>query len=315
MVLLAGCVQDCGSMSGYKDEHCCNLKFGETWCEAKQKCLREWEEPCNATLNLNEAREIALQSDCMNDGNLTNKSSYNENTNTWWFDLDTVKSGCAPACVVDEKTKTAQTNWRCTGALPATNDTVIPNENYTTIEFEDDDLLSIDLFPPIPENPRPTDDYYRSDRRRIKLNISGNEWIIVKLNSTLLKLGKEREDALVNSCDNSTLNVSGKEIDFLDVQFSQGNKRGAIFCEVQNNGSCGDRFVIYEGDEPKKIGSEYLHVWNIIIGFTFCDDKAPISIFSNIIELNSNYLIYERNSLKSISIPKNSSVYGRLAGG
>ena len=29
-----------------KDEHGCIGSAGYTWCEAKQKCLREWEEPC-----------------------------------------------------------------------------------------------------------------------------------------------------------------------------------------------------------------------------------------------------------------------------
>jgi len=33
-------------IGGEKDEHGCVLMAGYTWCEAKQKCLREWEEPC-----------------------------------------------------------------------------------------------------------------------------------------------------------------------------------------------------------------------------------------------------------------------------
>ena len=32
-----------------KDEHGCIGSAGYTWCEAKQKCLREWEEPCEVT--------------------------------------------------------------------------------------------------------------------------------------------------------------------------------------------------------------------------------------------------------------------------
>lgn len=33
-------------IGGDKDEHGCIGSAGYTWCEPKQKCLREWEEPC-----------------------------------------------------------------------------------------------------------------------------------------------------------------------------------------------------------------------------------------------------------------------------
>jgi len=33
-------------VGGDKDEHGCIASAGYTWCEPKQKCLREWEEPC-----------------------------------------------------------------------------------------------------------------------------------------------------------------------------------------------------------------------------------------------------------------------------
>ena len=36
-----------GQMVGNdKDAHGCIPSAGYTWCEAKQKCLRVWEEPC-----------------------------------------------------------------------------------------------------------------------------------------------------------------------------------------------------------------------------------------------------------------------------
>ena len=35
-----------GEVGGDTDEHGCDASAGYTWCEAKQKCLREWEEPC-----------------------------------------------------------------------------------------------------------------------------------------------------------------------------------------------------------------------------------------------------------------------------
>lgn len=37
------------SIGGEKDEHGCLIAAGYTWCEAKQKCLREWEESCDDT--------------------------------------------------------------------------------------------------------------------------------------------------------------------------------------------------------------------------------------------------------------------------
>jgi hypothetical protein len=33
-------------VGGDRDEHGCIGSAGYTWCEAKQKCIREWEEPC-----------------------------------------------------------------------------------------------------------------------------------------------------------------------------------------------------------------------------------------------------------------------------
>ncbi len=36
-------------IGGEKDEHGCLLMAGYTWCEAKQKCLRVWEEGCGIT--------------------------------------------------------------------------------------------------------------------------------------------------------------------------------------------------------------------------------------------------------------------------
>ncbi len=72
----------------------------------------------NKKLSLSEAREIAINSKCVEDGSLTDKSFCNEDTGTWWIDLDLKKEGCAPACVINIETKTAEINWRCTGLLP-----------------------------------------------------------------------------------------------------------------------------------------------------------------------------------------------------
>ncbi len=66
-------------------------------------------------MTLGEAMAIAQKSDCAGTGNLTSSSSYNNATRTWWIDLDTLKAGCSPACVVYESNKSAEVNWRCTG--------------------------------------------------------------------------------------------------------------------------------------------------------------------------------------------------------
>jgi hypothetical protein len=69
-----------------------------------------------------EARTIAEKS-CIKGGEALGEGSYNENSETWWFDanLNTTKEGCNPACVVSAQTKTAEINWRCTGLIVPNN--------------------------------------------------------------------------------------------------------------------------------------------------------------------------------------------------
>ena len=71
-------------------------------------------------LSLSEAMEIAMNCECAKEGTLTGPAFYNEDTGTWWIDLDAKdkKEYCNPACVVNEATGEAEINWRCTGALP-----------------------------------------------------------------------------------------------------------------------------------------------------------------------------------------------------
>lgn len=47
VIFLAGCVKQ-PVLGGDKDEHGCIGSAGYSWCEAKQKCLRTWEESCSA---------------------------------------------------------------------------------------------------------------------------------------------------------------------------------------------------------------------------------------------------------------------------
>ena len=75
------------------------------------------EESCGG-MTLTEAKEIALVSECVEEGILTDNSFCNDSTNTWWIDLDIDRPGCAPACVINVSTKKAEINWRCTGLIP-----------------------------------------------------------------------------------------------------------------------------------------------------------------------------------------------------
>lgn len=69
-------------------------------------------------LSETEAQAIAEKT-CIKGGESLAPGNYNAITKTWWFDanLNAAKEGCNPACVVDETTKTAEINWRCTGLI------------------------------------------------------------------------------------------------------------------------------------------------------------------------------------------------------
>ena len=60
----------------------------------------------------------AQNSECVEQGQLKETRLCNQETGTWWIDLDLDKPDCSPACVVDVSEKTAEINWRCTGLVP-----------------------------------------------------------------------------------------------------------------------------------------------------------------------------------------------------
>ncbi len=68
-------------------------------------------------MTIEEARTIAQESECTQQGTLEQEAFYNENTYTWWVEMDLEKEGCNPACVVSAVTRSAEINWRCTGAV------------------------------------------------------------------------------------------------------------------------------------------------------------------------------------------------------
>ncbi len=101
------------------DIHGCKGSAGYTWCDAKQACIRPWEEPCEGNLTDSQVMAIAQGSNCSKDGNLSDQITFNNNSNTYWIDISANVSGCNPACVVDENGN-ADVNWRCTGLIQYT---------------------------------------------------------------------------------------------------------------------------------------------------------------------------------------------------
>ncbi len=93
VIFVSGCVS--------QEEYCTKADSGES-------------------MSLTEAKQIALASECAEQGALKDTYMCNDDTGTWWIDLDIEKEGCNPACVVNVATKQAEINWRCTG-IPEIN--------------------------------------------------------------------------------------------------------------------------------------------------------------------------------------------------
>ena len=136
---------ECGEQGTLKDTYMCNEGTGTWWIDLDPNTEKKGCNPAcvinvvtkqaeinwrctgllpeSKGLTIDEAMDIARSSECTEKGNLTDKYIYNNISKTWWIDLDMKeefkKDYCSPACVVNETTKTAEINWRCTGALPA----------------------------------------------------------------------------------------------------------------------------------------------------------------------------------------------------
>jgi hypothetical protein len=79
------------------------------------------EDAAKENLTESDALRIAQESECGEKGALADNAVLNENSNTWWIDLEMKpeyeKAGCSPACVVDAASLEAEINWRCTGLI------------------------------------------------------------------------------------------------------------------------------------------------------------------------------------------------------
>ncbi|MFN7990754.1 MAG: hypothetical protein U0R44_01210 [Candidatus Micrarchaeia archaeon] len=87
---------------------------GNSWCDLRQQCTP----PSECKISLEEALSIAWSGKCAEAGMVTGvNASYNDNSRTWWLDIQANRTGCSPACVVYEN-RSSEVNWRCTGAIP-----------------------------------------------------------------------------------------------------------------------------------------------------------------------------------------------------
>ena len=87
----------------------------EEYCYLREKEGLSIPEGVELGLSLSEAKEIAVNSECGD--RLKETYMCNEDTGSWWIDLDIEREGCNPACVVYAVSKEAEINWRCTGLI------------------------------------------------------------------------------------------------------------------------------------------------------------------------------------------------------
>ncbi len=96
------------------DRFVSSFKFLDQNSKTDQTCKSQ---STNMALSLSQAKQIALQSDCLKEGTFTDQDDYcNDYTETWWLTMKPVAGNCGLACVVDVKTKTAKAQYMCTGA-------------------------------------------------------------------------------------------------------------------------------------------------------------------------------------------------------
>ena len=91
-----------------------------------------------ASLSYQEAVDVAQDSECLVEkGQLKETRFCNEDTGTWWIDLEMEMPNCNPACVVDLNSKTAEINGRCLGALPPqdTGEPITPTAERSAVAW------------------------------------------------------------------------------------------------------------------------------------------------------------------------------------
>jgi len=95
-----------------------------SYVDCKQVCIvyanrtanAEWRCPPGfvpSKITEEEARQIAMDSECGKKGNLST-TFFDYNTGSWWIYLDMITPGCSPSCVVNENSKTTRFEPGCT---------------------------------------------------------------------------------------------------------------------------------------------------------------------------------------------------------
>lgn len=143
IVMISGCIQsethryikfnmDSGGYLNYYADCICtgNAYARESFppqyvCEGKEVCkdmnILTKNDFCAKSgtdkgITISAAIEAAVSGNC-SDAKIKEPFICNENTGTWWIDLDIEKEGCSPACVIDVMTRKTEINWRCTGLI------------------------------------------------------------------------------------------------------------------------------------------------------------------------------------------------------
>ena len=172
IVFVSGCVSQEGSKECVTDDDC--AVFGKTGdcnsgCYNKDnlpsstggECFRAAPVDCKCVndkcegifegeMSYSEARQIAEQSGCVEESDLTEHARFS-GTNNWEIDLEPFieKEGCNPVCVVDPIERTAEINWRCTGVLSCAKD----GEVFSTVsdKYPDQCCEGLKEWLPIPD--------------------------------------------------------------------------------------------------------------------------------------------------------------------
>jgi|GEM_PF-6732360 len=203
-----------------------------------------------------------------------------------------------------------------------------------------EDEVSVRFEPPLPV-------YYsqhgaeNQDREYLKVNQGVNVSILNKsfvltclefdnrTNSSRVCLGDDEINEVLHGyyCDEYSptyLNINGKKIGFVDLSIKTDNVT-AIMCELSDNETCEEkdwfRVPAHESTPLPDGGILYIGVYQPC-AYTFCNRYINISYFSREIILEDGVdgvkLTWENEtswnpSLRSISIPANSSAYEKLA--
>jgi len=100
IIVLSGCIKKLQSINSFED--CVNA--GNPVMESySRQCRANGEifvEEIRSVLSIEEAFDIAENSECTEQGSLSDNYSYNNITKTWWINLDLEKQGCSPALLM-----------------------------------------------------------------------------------------------------------------------------------------------------------------------------------------------------------------------